>query len=240
MECLTDIKQYSGPSVILPDAKVLAQSQQGTIPISNQLSKTAQQATVLQNLKSSSLISLGQICDDQCTIVLDNKKLYATKSKNIKIDLDPKNIILKGFRNPLDGLYDIPIEKTTLSENNYVMPRLHAIYNIEQTTTTLPTKFVKKPQQQKKRCSFQLQSVNNMSSKKFNNIISPIILSTTKKFTQVKTTGKMNVILRKDTTKRDLVTFLHGAVCSPVTSMWVQAIDNNQFTTWPGLSSKLV
>ena len=49
----------------------------------------------------------------------------------------------------------------------------------------------------------------------------------------------MNVILRKDTTKKDLVTFLHRAVCSPVLSTWVQAIDNNHFTTWPGLS-KLV
>ena len=51
---------------------------------------------------------------------------------------------------------------------------------------------------------------------------------------------KLNVILRKDTTKHALVTFLHGAMGFPVPSTWIHAIENNQFTTWPGLTLNLV
>ena len=54
------------------------------------------------------------------------------------------------------------------------------------------------------------------------------------------TSPSINVILCKDTTKQDLVTFLHGAMCSPVPSTWIKAINNNHFTTWPGLTTTLV
>ena len=40
--------------------------------------------------------------------------------------------------------------------------------------------------------------------------------------------------------KTDLVDLLHGAIGFVVPSMWIKAIDNNQFTSWPGLMSALV
>ena len=92
--CLTNLRQYSGPSVILPDADTLSPSQQGTIDISPGLSSLAQTATVLPNLRSSSLISLGQICDSDCTIIMNNKKLYAAKSSNIDINVNNDDILM--------------------------------------------------------------------------------------------------------------------------------------------------
>jgi hypothetical protein len=38
--------------------------------------------------------------------------------------------------------------------------------------------------------------------------------------------------------KVDLMKFLHQSCFSPVPSTWIRAVDNNQFTTWPGLSAK--
>ena len=38
----------------------------------------------------------------------------------------------------------------------------------------------------------------------------------------------------------DLIQFLHAACGSPVPSTWIQAIDNGNFATWPGLTSDLV
>ena len=42
------------------------------------------------------------------------------------------------------------------------------------------------------------------------------------------------------TKTKDLVKFLHAAAGFPVTDTWVKAIRNNQFATWPGLTSEVV
>lgn len=41
-------------------------------------------------------------------------------------------------------------------------------------------------------------------------------------------------------TKHDIVTYLHQACCSPITSTWLKAIEAGHFTTWPGLTVDLV
>ena len=53
-------------------------------------------------------------------------------------------------------------------------------------------------------------------------------------------TSHANVILRYDQDKHDLVAFLHAACFAPVKSTFLKAINNNHFTTWPGLTAKLV
>ena len=71
---------------------------------------------ILPKLTSSSLISLGQLCDDNCAILLNKTKLLAIKKNKI---------ILRGTRNPNDKLWDIPIQKQGLTQNNYKMPPIH-------------------------------------------------------------------------------------------------------------------
>lgn len=97
--------------MILPDRDILTATQRGKINISPALSTTTQTATVLKNLKSSSLILLGNFFDKKCTIVMDSNNLYATKSKNISIKVDERNKIMQGVRNNTDGLYNITIHK---------------------------------------------------------------------------------------------------------------------------------
>ena len=72
---------------------------------------------ILPELKSSSLISMGQLCDDDCLVVLSKKKLAAIKDNKI---------VLKGTRNKKDGLWDIPIYKTDITESNYEEPTTHS------------------------------------------------------------------------------------------------------------------
>ena len=94
-----------GPTVILPDTSTLTATKQGNLPI-QQLSSAAKKTAVFDNLQSS-LISLGQLCDDGCTVVLTKKNLIAAKDKNI---------ILQGHRSTSgDGLWDIPISSPKLS-----------------------------------------------------------------------------------------------------------------------------
>ena len=79
--CLKNIKKYLGPSVILPDTETLSPSQQGTVLISKFLSQEAQKVTVLLHLCSSSLISLGNFFDSDCTIVMNNKNYMLQNQK---------------------------------------------------------------------------------------------------------------------------------------------------------------
>ena len=81
--CLNDIQSYTGPAVMLPDAETISPTLKGQLSLSTKLSKTAQAATVLPALKSSSLISLGKLCDDNCTVILDKTKLIAIKEYEI-------------------------------------------------------------------------------------------------------------------------------------------------------------
>ena len=127
VHCLSNLQNFSGPPVTLPDGDKIKPSQKGTINLSNNLSLQAQEATVLKNLTSSSLISLGQICDDNCTIILNKKNLVAIKSKNINTTYRKKDILLQGERNLQDGLWDIPIQKRKLDTNNFISPPLHGL-----------------------------------------------------------------------------------------------------------------
>ena len=113
---LNNIKPFDGPNVTLPNNSSLKSNEEGEIPLSPLLSSKAQKTSIIPGLKSSSLISLGQIADDGCTIVLNNRKLFALKKKEI---------VLEGNRNFYDGLWDIPIRKSNLVADNYKMPRTH-------------------------------------------------------------------------------------------------------------------
>ena len=77
--CLQMIQRVIGPEVTLPDNSVIKFDQQGQLPISKKLLSEAQKATVLPNLKISSLVSVGQLCDDNCKLLLDKKSLYVGK-----------------------------------------------------------------------------------------------------------------------------------------------------------------
>ena len=94
----------------LPNASKIGSTVQGQLPLHRKLSTTAKNAIVLPALKSSSLISLGQLCDDNCKIELDKRELKVYKNKQL---------MLKENRNYQDGLWDIPITKNYIIDDNY-------------------------------------------------------------------------------------------------------------------------
>ena len=61
-------KPVIGPSVTLPDGSNIQSTEEGEIPLSPFLSASAKKAAIIPQLKSSSLISLGQLADDNCQI----------------------------------------------------------------------------------------------------------------------------------------------------------------------------
>ena len=122
----------------------------------------------------NSLISLGQLCDDNCTVVLTKDHLLACKDDHL---------VLQGKRSISgDGLWDIPL------------------------------------------CT---------------SISSPASDAPAPPYPQ-RDHPQMNVIIRKDKAKSDLVRFLHGACFYPTKSTWLNAIRQGFFVSWPGLTEDLV
>ena len=72
----------------------------GKIPLASSLSYHFKKAHIFDGLHSASLISLGKMCDDDCVAILDKKDINIIKGKTL---------ILKGHRNKIDVLWDIPI-----------------------------------------------------------------------------------------------------------------------------------
>ena len=93
-----------GPTVYLPDMSSLNATEKGFLPI-DQLSRIASEAHVFKKLHSSSLLSIGQLCDDDCLVLLHKNFLYAFKNWKP---------ILYGTRNHTDGLWDIQLHPPTV------------------------------------------------------------------------------------------------------------------------------
>lgn len=101
---LQNTQRNDNIEVVLPNNDTLKSTTSGELNIP-ELSTMGRQAYVLNGLNNS-LISLGQLADDNCTIILTKKELQVFKSYKK---------ILHGFRNNNDGLWDIPLPNSPLS-----------------------------------------------------------------------------------------------------------------------------
>ena len=81
--CLARSRNASTKSVLLPNAQSIKSTTEGILPLDTSLSKIARKTMVLPQLKSSSLISLGQLCDDYCKLDLDKKSLKVIKTTKL-------------------------------------------------------------------------------------------------------------------------------------------------------------
>ena len=221
-----------GPEIAvqLPDSNIITSSEIGDLPLSSSLSQKAKQAIVLPSLKSSNLLSLGQLCDDGCQIILDRKQMFAIKNKKV---------ILKGLRNPKDGLYDIPISKTNITTGCCVTPRSVAVLQPKRNTST--NHKLRQSQQPKpeRKLAHHLQSLCTVAEDNdFDNAIEKQLLKDKNK--EQSFTSKLNVIIRKKQTHMDLIKYLHAACFSPVKSTFRNAIKKGFLKTWPGLTVDLV
>jgi hypothetical protein len=86
---------HNGPNVLLPDSTTIQATHEGQLKLHPSLSAKASTAHILDGITNASLISLGQLCDNNCVTVLDKKKLQVFKDTVC---------ILQGDNNKHDGL----------------------------------------------------------------------------------------------------------------------------------------
>jgi hypothetical protein len=89
-----------GPRVTLPDSTNIQASHSGQLPLHSCLSQCTKKAHILEGITNSSLISIGQLCDDNCIAILDKHQIEVYKDNTCA---------LAGTRNTTNGLWDIPI-----------------------------------------------------------------------------------------------------------------------------------
>ena len=93
---------------VLPNQNTIQANSVGVLPLHNALSKKAQTTYTFPNLTNESLLSVGQICDDDCEVVFDKT--------NVKI-IKNNNNIMQGRRSPYDKLFDIYLTPAKQVEN---------------------------------------------------------------------------------------------------------------------------
>ena len=215
---LDGIKKDTSIKVTLPNSQGMQSAGKGTLLISKYLSNKAQQATVLPQLSSSSLMSLGKFCDDDCKVELDKSNLKVFKEKKL---------VMKGYRNQKDGLWDMPMTNPIVI-NNVKLPQTHpGMYHKrskshEQWDTSLTPK-----------CKPKESSTTKMRDESSEDIDQLLQEFTSKD-------NKANAIVRKKQTKSTLASYLHACCLNPVITTFTRAIANNNFITWPGLTVNLI
>ena len=100
--------------VQLPDETIIESTHDATLPI-NGISNFAKEATIFPDLTSASLLSIGQLCNDDCTAIFTKQNMKVIKNEKV---------ILHGTRNLSDGLWDVPLHTPFTSTE-----KLNAIVN---------------------------------------------------------------------------------------------------------------
>ena len=110
--------------VILPDNSKIKIKEVGQLNTSAKLGIIGKTASVVPGLKSASLISVGALCDDNCTVHFDKKEVRVIKNTEL---------VMQGIRNPTDGLWELPFAKIPNAKNE----KLNVIIRLDKNKADL-------------------------------------------------------------------------------------------------------
>ena len=209
------------------------------LPMLPSLSTKSRHAAVLLQLKSTSLISLGELCDNDFKTELTKKDLKVCKNNKL---------ILLRTRNKFDRLWDILI-KSQLQHYNYIRPPLQG--NLYKSNYSVKhNHFSPFLDSLSHLVDSTLSTLNKYSTKvglpkisQFMAALNPLIDQNTFDsitHSNTKINNKAIVIIRKKQIKKELAQCLHAACMSQTPSTFLRAIKNNHFVSWPGLTVDLI
>ena len=162
------------------------------------------------------------------------------------ITVKEDEVILEGKRNNSDGIWDIPVYKTEISQNNYRSPSSHPSMYLNSNTLYFNHEAKAMLSSKSKIKKHRLHKI--LRKYKFNSLIQDNIddyhikqqlQQDAKKYCPinvVKDTPSLAIIIQKKRTHMELAQYLHTACFSPVNSTFVAGIKNQNFTSWPGMT----
>ena len=102
--------------VIVPNGNIMTSTATAHLPLPNLLPRTTK-SHAFTKLASGSLLSVGQICDNDCTAVFNATSVNMYRNQDLRI-LPMRPPIISGTRNmPSDPLYNIRLPTTTNRAN---------------------------------------------------------------------------------------------------------------------------
>ena len=87
------------PTVLSANGAIMRPTHSGVLPLSPLLSDKAQSAFVLDDLRTGTLVSLSQLCDDDCLAIFSRFDVKLVKDNQV---------LLTGHRLP-NGLWSLPL-----------------------------------------------------------------------------------------------------------------------------------
>lgn len=88
----------------------ISPSEQGELPLPPELSTAAKKATILPQLKSTSLVSVGLLFDDNKRVIYDKQRMRAIQhTQPLEQFLKRHKTLLEGKQNHLDEFWDITL-----------------------------------------------------------------------------------------------------------------------------------
>ena len=224
-DVLRNLKEDRGITVILPDDDVIESSHSAQLPTKFSLDQSATQTAILPKLSSSSLISLPQLCDNNCECLLTPNSLHVVRGGNFILDPQQQGTqVLYGIRNPSDRLWDIPIPQHT--------PLFSKPTKLQRKKPT----FVKNKYHINNISHKNLDATINLFLKKDKDPATLPLFAPSPPFKR----HQLNVIIRKRQLKKDLANFLAKSLFSPRLSTLKKAIKTNFLSSFPGLTEALV
>ena len=139
----------TGHTIIIPDYGTLQANKHAYLPLTSTLSPAEIIATIVPGLNSSSLLSMGQLCDNGCNVLLNKHNIYAINDKEVSIE---------GERNHRNGLWGNIIlsrtkNKMSVQTNNYPTIASHA--SLYKSTTKYKRQQILSMDVQKPECTQQ-------------------------------------------------------------------------------------
>ena len=119
----------NAPQVMIPNGDNITAHAQYNLRLPN-VSQQASEADILPSFKHS-LISVGQLCDDDCTTTF-SKHMCTIYNKH-------KKPVITGIRNPQTGLYEQQIPVQHQRQCNDQQIPVHNKHTNQQSNATLPT-----------------------------------------------------------------------------------------------------
>ena len=99
LKYLKNIQKLSnGPIAHLPNNTTVQATHKATINLHANISSPASEVLIFPHLTNESLISIGQLCDDNCIVIFTKTNFFVTKNGRF---------LFQGSRNKHDGLWDL-------------------------------------------------------------------------------------------------------------------------------------
>jgi hypothetical protein len=117
----------TGPSITAANGAIMTATHTAMINLAPQLPSTAQTAHVLPGLSTGTLISIGQLCDNDCAAIFSKYHFHIIKDGSL---------IIKGPRNKSYGLWTVPIAPTSSPLTNPTNLPPHLACSVINATST--------------------------------------------------------------------------------------------------------